>query len=330
MKEMRSIFESTIRDQGWRARSKAVDPSLSRRASDFFRYARLPKAHGAINYWDFGSNSIYGAGQITLRRRARGGIFYRVSYSYSKSIDTNSQFTGASDGGFAQALDPRNLGLERARSDWDRGHVATASFSYPLAQKLKAHLPVGAGKRLFGGAGRIANGMVGGWTLSGTSTAYSGQPFTILDSTVNANLGESSRPNRIATGNNTTGQGRKGIDYPWYDPAAFVHTPGCVNVTPRVCNNDQYGFIPFAPGNSGRNILDGPNLFNTNLTMLKNFQMGERKRVQIRWETFNILLGNECCCISQRESYDETTRHFCSSHNRPFFICWEQLTVLLV
>ena len=79
---------------------KAVDPSLSRRASDFFRYARLPKAHGAINYWDFGSNSIYGAGQITLRRRARGGIFYRVSYSYSKSIDTNSQFTGASDGGF--------------------------------------------------------------------------------------------------------------------------------------------------------------------------------------------------------------------------------------
>ena len=251
---------------------------------------------GAINYWDFGSNSIYGAGQITLRRRARGGIFYRVSYSYSKSIDTNSQFTGASDGGFAQALDPRNLGLERARSDWDRGHVATASFSYPL--------PVGTGKRLLGGAGRIANGMIGGWTLSGTSTAYSGQPFTILDSTVNANLGESSRPNRIATGNNTTGQGRKGIDYPWYDPAAFVHTPGCVNVTPRVCNNDQYGFIPFAPGNSGRNILDGPNLFNTNLTMLKNFQMGDRKRVQIRWETFNIL--NHPNFLLPNRNYNET------------------------
>ena len=58
---------------------------------------------------------------------------------------------------------------------------------------------------------------------------------------------------------------------------------------PRVCNNDRYGFIPFAPGNSGRNILDGPNLFNTNLTMMKNFRMGDRKRVQIRWETFNIL-----------------------------------------
>ncbi|MBI3207632.1 MAG: TonB-dependent receptor plug domain-containing protein [Candidatus Solibacter usitatus] len=235
---------------------------------------------GTINYWDFGSNSIYSTGQITLRRRARGGIFYRLNYSYSKSIDTNSQFTGASDGGFAQALDPRNLSLERARSDWDRGHVMTTSFSYPL--------PVGAGKRVFSNAGRIVNGVVGGWTLSGTAVAYSGQPFTILDSTINANLGESSRPNRIAAGNNTSGQGRKGIDYPWYNPAAFVHTPGCVNATPRVCTKDQYGFIPFAPGNSGRNILDGPGLFNTNLTMMKNFWMAERKRVQIRWETFNI------------------------------------------
>ncbi len=206
---------------------------------------------------------------------------YRLSYSYSKSIDTNSQFTGAADGGFAQALDPRNLSLERARSDWDRGHVVTASFSYPV--------PVGNGRRWFGDARGIVNGFIGGWQLSGTATYYTGAPFTVLDSTINAALGESSRPNRIANGGDTTGSGRRGIDYPWFYPAAFVHTPGCVNSTPRVCNNDQYGFTPFAPGNSGRNILDGPGTQNINLTMMKNFFLAERKRIQVRWETFNIF-----------------------------------------
>ena len=38
----------------------------------------------------------------------------------------------------AEALDARNLRLERARSDFDRGHVFTGVFSYPL--------PVGRGK----------------------------------------------------------------------------------------------------------------------------------------------------------------------------------------
>ena len=53
-------------------------------------------------------------------------MFYRINYSYSKSIDEASQMQGNSEGGFNGALDSRNLSLERARSDWDRGHVFTA------------------------------------------------------------------------------------------------------------------------------------------------------------------------------------------------------------
>src|SRR5260370_4731522 len=85
-----------------------------------------------IDYWDFTTHSIYNAGQVTLRPRASGGFFYRLSYSYSKSIDTASQFTGTSTLGFANALDPRHLSLERARSDWDRGHVFQSSFAWPV------------------------------------------------------------------------------------------------------------------------------------------------------------------------------------------------------
>src|SRR5260370_40617854 len=83
-----------------------------------------------INYWDVGSNSNYNAGQISFRKRAAGGLFYRVNYSFSKSIDDASQLTGASAGGFSQALDSTNLRLDRGRSDWDRTHILTFAFSW--------------------------------------------------------------------------------------------------------------------------------------------------------------------------------------------------------
>jgi hypothetical protein len=233
---------------------------------------------GTITYYDLQANSIYNAGQVTYRRRMGGGVFYRLSYQYSKSIDYASQESGASDGGFAQALDSRNLRLERARSDWDRGHTFTANFSWSL--------PMGRGKRLFNN-GRLQNAVFGGWQLAGTSAFYTGPPFTIEDSSVNAAIGESTRPNRIANGKDTTGIGRRGVDFPWYNPSAFVHVPGCISRTN--CSPDQYGFLPFAPGNSGRGILDGPGTRNINLSLFKNIPAGERKRVQFRLEDFNIF-----------------------------------------
>lgn len=85
-----------------------------------------------------------------------------------------------------------------------------------------------------------------------------GQPFTIEDSSINANIGQSIRPNRIATGYNYTGL--RGVDYPWYSSAAFSAVPACASQTN--CTPDQYGFLPFADGTSGRNILDGPGIKN--------------------------------------------------------------------
>ena len=76
-------------------------------------------------------------------------------------------------------------------------------------------------------ATKVVNGFLGGWQLSGTAAFYTGTPITVLDSTINAALGESSRPNRIASGKDVTGAGKRGVDYPWFDPAAFVHTAAC-------------------------------------------------------------------------------------------------------
>jgi hypothetical protein len=249
---------------------------------------------GTITYFGFGANSSYNAGQFTLRKRAGGSIFYSVNYTYSKSIDDSSQFAGASTGGFGQAADARNLSLERARSDWDRGHIFSAVFSWQL--------PVGRGKPWLSHTNKLVDGVAGGWQLAGNMTFQSGPPFTVEDSSINANTGQSTRPNRIASGFDPAGTGKRGVDYPWFSPGAFVATPTCASRTN--CSPDKYGFLPFWPGNAGRNILDGPGTQNINISMLKNWNMAERRRVQLRWETFNLF--NHPNFLLPNRNYNET------------------------
>ena len=74
-------------------------------------------AFGTMNYYGFWVNSIYNAATVSFRRRFVRGFFYRINYTYGKSIDESSQVTGNSDGGIADPQDSRNLRAERGRSD---------------------------------------------------------------------------------------------------------------------------------------------------------------------------------------------------------------------
>ena len=166
---------------------------------------------------------------------------------------------------------------------------------------------MGHGKRFFSSGGKVANGFAAGWQISGTAIFETGAPFTVEVNGSNANVGESTRPNRIANGADLSGAGRRGVDYPWFNPADFVGVPDCIAKTataPATCPADQYGFLPFAPGNSGRGILDGPGSQNVNLSLFKNWLVGERKRVQFRWEVFNIF--NHPNFLLPNRFYNET------------------------
>jgi hypothetical protein len=248
-------------------------------------FPRPITAFSTINYYSTGSNSIYHAYQISLRKRARNGVFFRVNYAFSKSIDDASQASSNAEGGFPNALDSRNLALDRGRSDFDRRHVFTAVASYPL--------PFGRRRGLLNRMNRVGEGFIGGWQLAGTTTLYSGSPFTIRVSNVDANLGESDRPNRIAQGDvkPDPARGRRGVDYPWFDLAAFEEVPCIANTNQAATCNfaSQYGFQAFGFGNAGRNILDGPGSISSNVSLSKSFSLGEQRRLQFRVEAFNIL-----------------------------------------
>ena len=282
-----------------------LDPALATEsANGTLVYPRPIDGFNNVQYTSFGSNSVFHALQVSLRRRSRSGFFYRVNYSFGKSIDDASSAVsgpggggggggapggagrggGGATGGFSGgALDTSNLRLDRARSDFDQRHSLTVATSYQL--------PVGKGRRLLRDLKGPAQALIGGWQLSTTLTTYSGQPFTVQTANVDLNAGESIRPNRIGHGYLPSDAlpGLKGVDFPWYDLTAFERVPciGTVNASGLECVESAHGFAPFEVGNSGRNILDMPGEFNLNVSLQKAFQFEGRKRLQVRLDAFN-------------------------------------------
>ena len=152
---------------------------------------------------------------------------------------------------------------------------------------------MGRGQSLLGNAGGLTEAILGGWQISGTVRAYTGQAFTVLTNDPDLNAGESPRPNRIGKGlqEPVASTGKKGVDYPWFAVTDFEAVPcfdeeegsaGCLT-------ESLYGFEPYVLGNSGRNILDGPGLLAVDAALVKNFRFKERRRLQVRLEAFNVL-----------------------------------------
>jgi hypothetical protein len=199
------------RDLGW---GVAIETGYSAskgthlgRKYDINQQARTPAATtrpypvwGDIEYYSLGENSSYQAGTVTLRRRFSRGLFFRANYTFGKSIDTQSGFNYAGDGGYQGAQDSRNLRSERGRSDFDIRHVFSMNFAWelPFRQNVVVH----------------------GWQLAGSGVVYSGQPLTPQLSGPSNDLAQATRPDRIANG---------ALDNPtpdrWFDVNAFPIVP---------------------------------------------------------------------------------------------------------
>ncbi len=204
-------------------------------------------AFSTINFFSDVSNSAYNSGSVTLRRRLSRQLFLRATYVYAKSIDESSNTGGSIAAGFPTAQDSRDLNAERGRSDFDVGHAFAASFiRQPNVSRNLA----------------LRN-----WQISGTTTAYTGVPFTPKVANFSLTTGGAARPDRIAKGTVANPSAQQ-----WYDIGAFPPVP--------------VGAFQF--GTSGRNILDGPGSFSLNTALSRRFRLAEAKALQVRWEAFNL------------------------------------------
>jgi hypothetical protein len=154
---------------------------------------------GGITYNGQDNSTIYHALQAKFEKRVSGGLWYLISYTWSKSINVGN--TPAVGGDYA---------YERGISSYDIPQNLTASVGYEL--------PVGKGKKLLSNANGAVNAVLGGWQLQGITVLRSGRPYTPTISRDVANTGiGGQRPNRIGSGNlsnPTIGQ--------WFDKTAFT------------------------------------------------------------------------------------------------------------
>jgi len=213
---------------------------------------------GSISYDDPGGSANYNALESRVERRLSSGLLFVGAYTLSKVID-DTHYGGNGDG---TQQDQRNRRAERGPASFDSRNRLVFSIVYEL--------PVGHGHNLLGSSPALVDAFLGGWQISGIQTLQSGRPFTPGLIVAQSNTGSSStdRPDRISSGVLPSSQ--RTVDH-WFDTKAFV--------LPAM----------FTFGNSGHNILYGPGTNNLDLSLAKNFKLGEAREMQFRGEFFNFF-----------------------------------------
>jgi hypothetical protein len=218
-------------------------------------------------------NSNYNGLVATAKYQSRKGYFLQASYTVSKSIDDTSAFFG-STGELSSAANPKQINLDRGPSSFDTRQRAVIVYNLDL--------PVGPGHKVMGWNNGFNRQVFGGWTVSGITSAQTGQPFTVYNTSADfGGFGQSAdRPDVFATGPLTT-------NYSNPDAAFNLSYFGCSKATGSlVCALPPTGRV----GTSGRNQYYGPGLYNYDFTALKTFAVWkERTRLTFRADFFNLF-----------------------------------------
>jgi hypothetical protein len=194
--------------------------------------------------------------QVKLERRFSRYFSFLTNYVWSKSIDNGSEVFGFSGGEPPQ--DIYNLAAERAVAGGDVPHrlVASAVSDLPFGRGRAVELPA------------LLDVFAGGWQINGIFTAQSGRPLDVSQ-TVNTSRTFSARQRPNINGSPRLSSSERTIQR-WFNTSVFSPAD------------------PLSFGNSPRNPVRGPGLFNIDLSLVKQFPFGESRRVEFRAESFNF------------------------------------------
>ena len=232
-----------------------------------------------ITFREGTGNSNYNALWVTANKRMGKGLQFNASYTFSKSIDYNSQ---SSQGVTVQ--DSYNLRGDRGLSDFDVRHRFVISGLYELPFR--------------------GNQLKEGWQLSFIEQSQTGNPVTLLAGNAGA-IGAIP----AANANSLTGLATlrpdvagpvtilrapspTGIGVQWFpnlvcDPRPGGSCPsGATVVLPVQFIN---GKTVYHFGSMGRNVVIGPGFHNTDLSLIKRTKITERQMIEFRWEVFDVF-----------------------------------------
>nr|WP_158794921.1 TonB-dependent receptor [Granulicella sp. L60] len=186
--------------------------------------------------------------QVGLHKQYRHGLMVNAEYQWIRVL------------GIENHQDPTKIGDSYGPISSITPQTLEVSYAYEL--------PFGHDKMLLGSVGAFTNKLISGWQLAGLTSFQTGQPFSVTYTAPGSQVyGATGRADRVP-----------GVPiYPshktnaeWFNPAAFAAP------------------APYVFGNSGYDMLRGPNYQNWDMNLEKNTAIGERYKLQLRGEVFNI------------------------------------------
>lgn len=225
----------------------------------FLGFANITQVENTTNF-------SYHSLQTALRMEARHGLSLQLAYTYSHEIDIQSTDLTSTPlaGSGGQLSNPFNPNYDRGSGGFDRRHIFNANYIYDLPFFRNSN-------------NLLARETLGGWQISGVTTAETGVPINVSYSPDVLGLGggTTNRPNFVQSARN----------YPkrqlaWFNTGAYTPPVAPWNGGPG------QGF-----GSAGKDSVVGPGLFNWNLSLFKEFPLtkGEGPRFQFRAESYNTF-----------------------------------------
>jgi hypothetical protein len=199
----------------------------------------------------------YDAFSVILRKRMSRGVQADAHYTWSRTRDIATH----SNGGGA-TMNNYDIWADYGPANWDTPHRFVASYIYDLPFLKTSSNP-------------ILKYVVAGWQVAGVTTLQSGSPVNVTISADRANIGISGlqRPDLIGS-------------VPTLNCQPNQTTVELIN-----CFDASAFAMPaqFTFGNAPRNLLRGPKLTVTDLSLMKNIPIRGTVQVQIRAEIFNVF-----------------------------------------
>jgi hypothetical protein len=210
---------------------------------------------GSIALYEPVSNSTFHALQLTLERRFAMGFSILANYQLAKAIDDSSAVKGTAitrTNSFDQSFD-------KGPADFDKRHVFNMSGLWDLPIRFQ---------------NRAADILIGGWSLNGIASLWSGYPFTVGSGVDNARTGTGNQRADIIgdpyfPGDRTRAQ--KIAE--WLNKAAFRSGGATLSTY----------------GNLGRNAFRGPGYASVDFGLFKRFMVTESIGAMFRFEVFNAF-----------------------------------------
>lgn len=244
--------------------------------------------------WDHsGASASYNALQASLAHQFSSGLGYTISYTWSKTLDEGGDGYFGVEGGVPE--DPYNPKGSRGPASFSIPQMLTANFLYEL--------PFGTGKPFSTGSS-IVNYFIGNWQVNGIFTARTGQDFDVMAAGDIANTGNAKTYERADLVGNPYRSGAVAGNPSCTPPSGGTHTRSqwfnpCAFATPAI------GTL----GNVSRNLLHGPDLWNLDASIHRNFPIREGLSLKLDAEAFNafnhMVLGNPAATVTTQSTFGQ-------------------------